>query len=291
MISTTQLAAVRALAERDPGLTSCTAEARASLVDLATSINWHDGHLEAVLAMLDTVQSKAKAPRRCMQHFAPGIVGYFTKAEWEGPLLQQVGGAMNELVLNRLIALGGRTVDEPSLKFCNSLLLFLQYGEAAMQWARGQKKDIFDKFKAEFHRRIRHMECAQPHLVDLPTFPGELRTRHPEVYSRVFPDEDPVPCRVPLGPLVSLDNSYKCRGQSSSWETSAPGLSNMAMQMLLQQMMTAQQQQVLMLPPGAQQHQAQQQQALMLPPGEHPPIAAAIPEGPFRAAPQAAGSI
>ena len=128
VLSTTQLTAIRALVARDPGLPTCTPETRASFMDMAIAINWHDTHLDEALHVLEHCEA-AKKTRRPMQHFAPGIVAYFTAAEWEGPLKQDGGLATNELVLSRVLQFSGRNLDEPSLKFISSFLLYLSHGK------------------------------------------------------------------------------------------------------------------------------------------------------------------
>ena len=164
VISAAQLAALKSLITRDCGLPSCTDETRDSLMEMASSVAWYDGHLEEALKCLKVQEEGAvkKAPRRPMQHFAPGIVAYFTEAEWAGPLKEKGGIAMSDLVLDRIVALSGRNLAEVSLKFVASFLMYLTHEAGASQWTRQSKKDFFTKVKQELKRRVRNLDDPSP---------------------------------------------------------------------------------------------------------------------------------
>ena len=140
MISVAQVAAVRALVGRDPGLSSCDPEARARLIDLATGVAWHEGHLEEVLRLLEPLEAQpGHRSRKPMQQFAPGIVAYFTEQEWVATLTTKGSAVVNDFLLQRIVELSGRTLSEPSLKFVSSLMLWLAYEEQAFLWTGEQK--------------------------------------------------------------------------------------------------------------------------------------------------------
>ena len=178
VLSQTQVVALRALIARDPGMPSCTPEGRAIMMEMAAAVNWHDGHLEEVLHLLEPTGATKKL-RRPMQHFAPGIVAYFTAAEWDGPLKQDGGVAMSETVLGRALQLSGRNLTEPSLKFISSFLLYLTHGESSLSWSRSMKKDFFERVKMEFKRRARSADRPEPYLTALPNFPGGVEDKSP----------------------------------------------------------------------------------------------------------------
>ncbi len=69
-ISRAQMRGVADLVSRDPGLRNMLPEARASLIDVATSASWVESDLLSVLEMLAEPEQKAKEAKKwSMQHF------------------------------------------------------------------------------------------------------------------------------------------------------------------------------------------------------------------------------
>ena len=126
VISRTLCDAIADVVSRDSGLPSISAEARASLVWLATSGKWLDRDLEKILKMLQPPEPTERA-RRAMQHFDPMTLEYFSEQEWE-TLVSGCNRNEKTELLRRCADLGGRNLSEPSLKFLNSLLIFFTRG-------------------------------------------------------------------------------------------------------------------------------------------------------------------
>ena len=250
MISRTQVCAIEALASRDPGLNGVSPENRATLVDFASTTNWHDGDLAKVLKCLEPPQEKEKQTRRPGQQFAPGILGYFTDTEWGIMLNPKDKDKTQDLILNRIIQLSGRNLTEPALKFVSSLMIFLANGQQTKWMMVETKKAFYQNVKKEFKAKARYQSKPDPYIVSLPTSPEGLKEKHPELYASVFP-EPPVLCRIDLMGLMRLDSSYMCRGGKPSNPQGLPGDMgtggmDICVQMLLQQMSAMQQHQLLL---------------------------------------------
>ena len=192
LVSRTQKDAVLDLLKNNKeALAAMDAEGRAALVTLANSASWYPGHDEEILAFLEKLVPKPKAPRRPMQTFMPSILDYFTDAEWTKMQGAQAPQKMDAL-LSRLVQLGGRNLSEPcKAKLC-SLLMHLQGIGAATQ---GTKKAFLDMFKSEYKRRARKVPDSLPYLEVLPP-PSELKTSHADLYGSIFGSGDPVPSRI-----------------------------------------------------------------------------------------------
>ena len=216
LISKAQVAAVQALCGREPGLPGVLPEARAGLVDFASATNWHSGDLEKVLTCLQAAE-KIVHQRRPMQQFAPGLLGYFTPDEWDS---MQFNATKNSevpqaIVFRRAALLSGRNLSEPSLKLLSSFLLYLAHGQSASWIANDTKKRFYEQVKRSFKTFVRKHGDPQPYIEVLPNHPDELKERHPQFFDKIYPSQQPTPCRVPLKELMQVDSSYSCRGGGS----------------------------------------------------------------------------
>jgi len=236
VISRTQCDAIAEIVSRDPGMPSISAEARASLVLLATSGKWLDRDLEKILKMLQPPDLTGSA-RRPMQHFAPMILEYFSAEEWESLVSGSSRNQKAELLFRRCADLGGRNLTEPSLKFLNSLLTFFTTGgEQASLW---RKKADLAAVKTEFKRVARHLAAPNIYLVTLPCL-AEFQSAYPDWYASIF-SSPPVPCPIDLGKVMAIDNSYGCRGALPMFSEAGPSAGAgdpMAMFQLLAQAFT-----------------------------------------------------
>ena len=231
LISETQVAALRALADRSPGLPELCEEGRAVLVDLASIANWHGNHLEDVLQLLAPKKKKEKEPRRAMQVFHPGIIAYFTDEEWTNVMKPGNVEEMKEVVFNRIIELSGRTLSENSIKFVASFIAFVTMGDAAMRWSTVAKQAFKEEIKKQFKQLIRKIPRPSHSIQHLAAVPDRLKGEQPALFQDAFGDNRPVPARLDIGKLLRFDNSYKCRGCAGAAsleilcaENASPGL-------------------------------------------------------------------
>ena len=147
MLSKIQAAAIVEIAAREPGLPSMSAEIRARLVSLASAAPWRQQDLVAILKSLSPpdVVKKGEAEaqrRRPMQHWAPAILGYFTMAEWNRMLNEHNDTVAREIVLGRVVELGGRNLSEPTMHCLASLLLIVS-GKHALRVPYHGQAELF----------------------------------------------------------------------------------------------------------------------------------------------------
>ena len=96
---------------------------------------------------------------------------------------------IRELVFDRVIALGGRCLSEPSLKYMASFIAWTACGEATYRWPLQRKVAFRDTTKAMLKRRVRGIQEPVAYVVGLPTTPAKLKAQHPVLYEEAFPEE------------------------------------------------------------------------------------------------------
>ena len=79
--------------------------------------------------------------------------------------------------------------------------------------ATDAKRAFYQNVKKDFKAKARCAGRPDPYVVALPTFPQGLREAHPQMFKGVFGESEPVPCRIALGELMTLDQSYSCMGR------------------------------------------------------------------------------
>ena len=111
-VSRVQANAVKELVSRGQCLSTLSAEAIASLVDLAVLAPWEATEAESAINLPTPASVRA---RREMQNFAPALVAYFTRAEW---CVLHGGNRIDkqDLTMRRAMELSGRNLAGPALK-------------------------------------------------------------------------------------------------------------------------------------------------------------------------------
>ena len=246
-------AAVIEIAKRDPGLPEISAEQRASLMELAALAPWKPEHEAAVMNALKEKEKKDGAKtRRPMQHFAPQFMGFFTASEWEGELQTRKLDVARSCIFKRMAALGARNLAEPSAKCMASMLLFLTAPDA-LQLAPHYKQNFFKDVKVAFKRYVRHLAAPDPYFAVLPS-DKDLRQAHPDLWRTIFGDQSTSVIRADINGLISLDQSYTCRGGDMCVPAAAPhgpqeqGGMDAGMAAIFRQMLALQQHTLSMVP-------------------------------------------
>ena len=216
VISNAQFRALREIVSRDVGLTTLTDEMRAEVLDMAVSCAWWGDDETNVLNLLEapSTDHTDRKRRRPSQHFAPAILSYFTNEDWElrlGCEYDRDRPVVEHTVFSKIIALGGRNLDEHTSKFVNSFIMHL-CDEHALQYTEYKKQSLFESMKKEFKRRCRFMPSPDPHIVMLPANPLDLQRSYRMLYQKVFPDQAPCICKTSLPTIMMLDGSHRCRG-------------------------------------------------------------------------------
>ena len=198
------------------------AVALADLCQEAGLLQWagQDGErlLEAfseAMSMQDT--AVRRRGRRHLQNYK-SFLEYFEEQEWN-QLFDSTCNAQSKLalLLQKMLSLGGRTLDEHSSKLGSSAyLLVTETPEKLRAMPAGYKKAIHNQFKRDFKTMAFKTGIALTHITELPPNPSTLLQEHPAIYKQAFGDGSPVPCKLALDQLVLIEASYGCRGGGSA---------------------------------------------------------------------------
>ena len=84
---------------------------------------------------------------------------------------------LEDIVMNRIVDMGGRNLSEPSLKCVSSFLMLLTNSDAAALPAVA-KQSYYQKVKREFRKKVRKavLVDALNHDINLPGFPLRWKT-------------------------------------------------------------------------------------------------------------------
>ena len=74
-----------------------------------------------------------------------------------------------------------------------------------------KKKVHLDTLRKDFDK-IQRENMGSNHLEILPARPEDFKRERPDAYSKAFPTEGPVKCRLDPRVLVECEMSYQCRG-------------------------------------------------------------------------------
>ena len=147
---------------------------KADLISLAMGVPWHDGDDLPVLEALQGSAGGSIGNRRKQQNFV-AFPELLTQGQWARLLDKESTppDAALQLLIASLVALGGRNLDEYSLKLMNSLWLMLTNPQA-MSLSSGQKKNDFQHTKAEFNRVAKAAHKPKFWIQKLPPTPDAL---------------------------------------------------------------------------------------------------------------------
>ena len=225
--------AIKDLSQTDPMfLTKLSAQDRDKITRLLAQCRFHETELQSLLDMFDA--SEVKQHRRDSQVFMPNLLHYFTEEEWmkiaNGCSLAE---AMDMLIC-RLLALGGVNLSEKCKSWLVSLILHLgNLGGCTQE----EKQDLFVWFKEELKRRRRRCEQVDPYILNLP-LPNKLKADSPDLFQSVFGVQTPVPDKLCLESLQLPLVSCRPSGTPSGTPIWYPGLSKTASTEALQMLAT-----------------------------------------------------
>ena len=167
---------------------------RAELIGLLTKCNFCDTDLQTLLAMCEAPEVKKKSSRRPGQTFMPHLLHYFTEAEWVTLSKACTIAEGFDLLMRRILDLGGVNLSEKCKGWLVSLMLHLGNLGGSTEEA---KTDLLAWFKGEYKRRGRKHPPVHPYLRDLP-MPDKLKLAAPTLFQSVFGEETPVPDKLGL---------------------------------------------------------------------------------------------
>ena len=173
------------LADLQKNCSKLSASERAELATEVTEAGFSAVDLQRIVAKLADGSGLAPA-RSAMQDFT-SLPDMFLEEEWAALMDGNKGRAYKkELVLNRAVQLGGRSVSEP----------------AKLEWARMLKavfaddcmdeEALLQEIRQDFKRLARKAAKPQVPMKDLPKSFDEL----PDFYKEIFNGKRPVPCKV-----------------------------------------------------------------------------------------------
>ena len=191
------------------------------MVDKIAEIAWTNGDDIPVLEAL--AGGKARLSRRPLQNFMSfhehiflpqwaKMTGAGTTGTHEAKMTPD---AVLQLLLNRAIELTGRCLDERSLKWINSIWLYLTDPSADLLTAN-VKQQWYRTTKEKFNRMAKGVDQPTQYLLTLPPSPNALFEERPELFGECYGcrggQREPSSCPLDMTRLQRLDASYRCRG-------------------------------------------------------------------------------
>ena len=194
----------------------------ADVMKLAVECKWcgSDGQVVAdnILAKSNASFKKAASRKQesQMQDFT-SFIDYLREADWKVLLQDAVGcDAKRDTVFYMLSSLGCRNMDEHTSKLLASLLLLLTRSwEACLAMDADGKAKYRKVLKSDFKRYVRGKSAPEPWLSSLPSNWAQLREKHTDMFSELYRDEMPVPCKADQQKLTNMNDSFMCRGSQS----------------------------------------------------------------------------
>ena len=210
-VSSAQCSAVVSLSKRH----KLEAEGFAELNCLAAEVNWHPSHKAIVLAALCApVPAASHVGRRSLQEFR-SFMDFFSKEEWKG----MTGASLNVIrrkVMQRLIRLGARCLNERTLKLASSFCLVVHLGDAA-NTMENLKSELVT-FKRDFKTMADAADPPVEYILELPESPAMLLVLHELTYNAAYgadPTHGPVSCQIDASNVRAFDNAVRCRGPAT----------------------------------------------------------------------------
>ena len=179
---------------------------RAEVQSLVAAVRWVPEDLQAILVALEPSQPKTVS-RNAMQDFT-NLHEYFTEEEWIRLGNESLGMSVKmDTILGRVISLGCRCPSEPTVKRMTSLMLAVaEPREKLGAMSSEQKLVSMRHLKNELKRRVRNALAPSSYVVTLPGNPADLKAVHPQLFMDAFGEQMPVPSRVDIQTVISMDN-------------------------------------------------------------------------------------
>ena len=230
-MSQAQANAVLAMLHQAEAGEALSPEDKADLCIRVSAVPWYEHH---ELPLLDELSSSAGASAysREPQQVYLSFLEFFTQDNWTKLLEEEPSSdATLNLIIARVIRLGGRNVCEHTKKLMTSLWLFLVEPDL-MRLTYWHKKRQFDYLKKEYRRVVERTPRCPVKVKILPVSPEELAMKNPEVYNRAFSaqkGDGPMRCPLDLVKLRALDASYRCRGGGPGRDEASSSSSQLAL--------------------------------------------------------------
>jgi hypothetical protein len=202
---------------------SVSVDERATLSELALGVQWAgvDGKIVA-----EAFVPALKGQRHKMQDWQC-IHEYFLESEWDHMLgVHATLSSRIEVLLNRAIKLGCRCPSEHTLKHMTSFLLVLSEPADRLGLVNAsQKSDLMQHIKGEFKKWARRADEPVEYMLQLPACVNTLRQLHPMVINIAYSSgQSPIPCRIDIKLVHSVNFSFKCRGGNAASSQGVPVL-------------------------------------------------------------------
>ena len=207
--SQTQSAALVATIKQQ---SSISLDERAALQVLVAEVRWAADDLTKVMLALQQ-DEKARQP---MQNYQ-SMPEFFTAEDWFAMLdAKQPLAAIRDVVFSRAVALGLRCPSEQTLKWFTSFVIVLSE-PSPIQMPANQKHDLMIYVKNAFKQHVRRVKQPVVYVTELPASPQQLKQCSPSLYAEAYGrGESPVPCKIDLKIVSSVDVGYRCRGSRGS---------------------------------------------------------------------------
>ena len=205
-----------------------TEHERATLSEEIIQVGFIGCDVVGPLTALSPSPGASREARKPMQNFLR-ITNYFDKGEWS-TLLDASGSTVSKLavVLDKAYRLGGRALDEHSLKMLTSLWLCCCFHNPIELTAIPLEQRMSYKgwVKDQILYMLRKGDVPDVWVVCLPHEPDSFRQGFPAMYAQAFGSSD-----GPVSPpmwfqqrLMQFDSTWKCRGTSTGGDPSGPGI-------------------------------------------------------------------
>ena len=200
-------------------LSSCklSEEQAQELKQLGAQIPWQPCQSWAIGHAIEAAVHK-KRPRRSMQDYV-ALPEYLLAEEWQH--LEAHDSTLDSrlnVLLQRVLKLGGRTLDEHSLKRVTCILLLTsETPQRLLLMSPGQKQDMNNYVKQEFKKLVRFAETAAEHLQTLPLQPSGLSA---ELFNKAYAEgQRPTACPPAfVERLLAAERTFRCRGPGAASE-------------------------------------------------------------------------
>ena len=188
---------------------------KANAAALISQMNWYGHHGLNVLQALAPSGPMAPTRKRAKGQSFLTLMIHITTAGW-GRLLEEgvPPSAVQNMLVLRIIRLGGVHADENSLKLANSLWMLITMPDRVESLSYYDKK-YFDDFKTAYHRVADKSPLPSAYMRELPQTPQDLLASFPTVYHAAFsaqPGDGPAACPLDMRILRDVNASYRCRG-------------------------------------------------------------------------------
>lgn len=162
-----------------------------------------------VAAVEHVDNSSSSCSRTALQDYC-SVIDYFTEQCWESLLGQESHAFKCDLILKHCKKLGLRCPSESTFQTLAALFLSCCFGvEKAMQLGGDSKHETLKRMKMDYKRSSMQHEGLGP--IKLPVSPTEFMDLQPELWTRVFGESCPKPCKLQFDGLTALKYSIPMR--------------------------------------------------------------------------------